>query len=191
MTIMKKMDNLIKKLESNDPKFIEKLNKDFEEFTKNLIIEKEKKMTESILNKIIQKEEELDSLHSELKKYINSKTFSNKNIKQFINHLITYIEIPKCKRILKIFIKENLFSLDINQKHPNLPTYFNFTLDNSNTFVSLNNEIVNFNSIDFVKIGDFTNNKGNTITPLSRKVYELKITKNNNDIITNIDFEIY
>ena len=34
MTIMKKMDNLIKKLESNDPKFIEKLNKDFEEFTK-------------------------------------------------------------------------------------------------------------------------------------------------------------
>ena len=34
MTIMKKMDNLIKKLESNDPKFIEKLNKDFDEFTK-------------------------------------------------------------------------------------------------------------------------------------------------------------
>ena len=34
MTIMKKMDNLIKKLESNDQEFIEKLNKDFEEFTK-------------------------------------------------------------------------------------------------------------------------------------------------------------
>ncbi len=34
MTIMEKMDNLIKKLESNDQKFIEKLNKDFEEFTK-------------------------------------------------------------------------------------------------------------------------------------------------------------
>lgn len=158
---------------------------------RNLIIEKEKKMTESTLNKIIQKEKELDSLHSELKKYINSKNFSNKNIKQFINHLITYIEIPKCKRILKIFIENDLFSLDINQKHPNLPTYFNFTLDNSNTFVSLNNEIVNFNSIDFVKIGDFTNNKENTITPLSRKVYELKITKNDDDIITNIDFEIY
>ena len=54
----------------------------------------------------------------------------------------------------------NLFSLDINQKHPNLPNYFNFTLDNSNTFVSLNNQIVNFNSIDFmnytpIKIGGF------------------------------------
>ena len=34
MTIMEKMDNLIKKLESNDQKFIEKLNKDFEKFTK-------------------------------------------------------------------------------------------------------------------------------------------------------------
>ena len=148
-------------------------------------------MTEQLLNNIIQKEKELDLLHSELKESINSKNFSNKNIKQFINHLITYIEIPKCKPILKVFIKNNLFSLDINQKHPNLPKYFNFTLDNSNTFVILNNEIVNFNSIDFVKIGDFTNNKGNTITPLSRKVYELKITKDNNDIITNIDFEIY
>lgn len=148
-------------------------------------------MTEQLLNNIIQKEKELDLLHSELKESINSKKFSNKNIKQFINHLITYIEIPKCKLILKVFIKNNLFSLDINQKHPNLPKYFNFTLDNSNTFVILNNEIVNFNSIDFVKIGDFTNNKGNTITPLSRKVYELKITKDNNDIITNIDFEIY
>lgn len=148
-------------------------------------------MTEQLLNNIIQKEKELDLLHSELKESINSKNFSNKNIKQFINHLITYIEIPKCKLILKVFIKNNLFSLDINQKHPNLPKYFNFTLDNSNTFVILNNEIVNFNSIDFVKMGDFTNNKGNTITPLSRKVYELKITKDNNDIITNIDFEIY
>ena len=29
------MDDLIKKLESNDPKFIEKLNKDFIKFTKN------------------------------------------------------------------------------------------------------------------------------------------------------------
>ena len=148
-------------------------------------------MTESILNKIIQKEKELDSLHPELKKYINSKTFSNKNIKQFINHLITYIEIPKCKRILKIFIENDLFSLDINQKHPNLPKYFNFTLDNPNTIVNLNNQIVNFNSIDFVKIGEFKNDKGNIITPISRKIYELEITKNDDDIITNIDFEIY
>ena len=34
MTIMEKIDDLIKKLESNDQEFIEKLNKDFEEFTK-------------------------------------------------------------------------------------------------------------------------------------------------------------
>lgn len=156
-----------------------------------MIIEKENKMTESILNKIIQKEKELDSLHSELKKYINSKIFSNKNIKQFINHLITYIEIPKCKRILKIFIENDLFSLDINQKHPNLPKYFNFVLDNHNTIVRLNDGIANFNSIDFEKIGDFKNDKDNIITPVSRKVYELTITKNNDDIITNIDFEIY
>ena len=65
-------------------------------------------MTEQLLNNIIQKEKELDSLHLELRKYINSKNFSNKNVKQFINHLITYIEIPKCKRILKIFIKIKL-----------------------------------------------------------------------------------
>lgn len=148
-------------------------------------------MTDTILNNIIQKEKELDLLHLELRKYINSKNFSNKNVKQFINHLITYIEIPKCKRILKLFIKNDLFSLDVNQKHPNLPKYFNFTIDNSNTFVNLNNEIVNFNSIDFVKIGNFTNDKCNTISPLSRKVYELTITKNNDNIVTNIEFEIY
>ena len=148
-------------------------------------------MTESILNKIIQKEKELDSLHIELKEYINSKEFSNKSVKTFINHLVTYIELPKCKRILKIFIKENLFSLDVNQKHPNLPKYFNFTLDNHNTIVRLNDRIANFNSIDFEKIGDFKNDKGNIITPVSRKVYELEITKDDNDIITNIYFEIY
>ena len=148
-------------------------------------------MTEQLLNNIIQKEKELDSLYIELRKYIKSKEFSNENVKTFINHLITYIEIPKCKTILKIFIKNNLFSLDINQKHQNLPKYFNFTLDNSNTFVNLNNEIVNFNSIDFIKMGTFTNDKGNTIIPLSRKVYELTITKNNDNIITNIEFEIY
>ena len=35
MTLVQKMDDLIKKLESNDPDFIEKLNKDFDKFTKN------------------------------------------------------------------------------------------------------------------------------------------------------------
>lgn len=34
MTLVQKMNDLIEKLESNDPKFIEKLNKDFDEFTK-------------------------------------------------------------------------------------------------------------------------------------------------------------
>ena len=34
MTIMQKMDDLIKKLESNDQVFIKKLNKDFDEFKK-------------------------------------------------------------------------------------------------------------------------------------------------------------
>lgn len=148
-------------------------------------------MTEQLLNNIIQKEKELNSLHSELKKYINSKNISNKNIKKFIDYLVTYIEIPKCERILKIFIKNNLFSLDINQKHPNLPKYFNFTLDNSETLVRLNNEITNFNSINFEKTGNFKNNNDDIITPVSRKVYELEITKNDDDIITNIDFEIY
>lgn len=35
MTLIQKMDDLIEKLESNDQKFIEKLNKDFIKFTKN------------------------------------------------------------------------------------------------------------------------------------------------------------
>ena len=34
MTVMQKMDDLIKKLESNDQEFIKKLNKDFDKFTK-------------------------------------------------------------------------------------------------------------------------------------------------------------
>ena len=148
-------------------------------------------MTEQLLNNIIQKEKELDSLHVELRNYVKSKKFSNENIEEFVNHLVTHIELPKCKRILKIFIKNDLFSLDVNQQHPNLPKYFNFILDNHNTIVRLNDGIANFNSIDFEKIGTFTNNKGDTITPVSRKVYELEITKDKNDIITNIYFEIY
>lgn len=35
MTLIQKIDELIKKLESNDPDFIEKLNKDFDKFTKH------------------------------------------------------------------------------------------------------------------------------------------------------------
>ena len=135
-------------------------------------------MTESILNKIIQ--------NIQLRESIKSKKISNENIEKFINHLVTHIELPKCKRILKIFIKENLFSLDINQKHPNLPKYFNFVLDNHNTIVRLNDRIANFNSIDFEKIGNFKNNKGNIITPVSRKVYELEIIKDKNYLFLNL-----
>ena len=35
MTLVQKIYGLIKKLELNDPDFIEKLNKDFDKFTKN------------------------------------------------------------------------------------------------------------------------------------------------------------
>lgn len=35
MTLIQKMDDLIKKLESNDEELIEKLNKDFDKFTKD------------------------------------------------------------------------------------------------------------------------------------------------------------
>lgn len=35
MTLIQKMDDLIEKLESNDPDFIEKFNKDFDKFTKD------------------------------------------------------------------------------------------------------------------------------------------------------------
>ena len=34
MTLIQKMNDLIKKLDSNDPDFIEKINKDFDKFTK-------------------------------------------------------------------------------------------------------------------------------------------------------------
>ena len=34
MTLIEKMDDLIKKLESNDKDFIDKLNKNFDKFTK-------------------------------------------------------------------------------------------------------------------------------------------------------------
>ena len=35
MTLVQKIDNLIEKLESNDEELIEKLNKDFDKFTKD------------------------------------------------------------------------------------------------------------------------------------------------------------
>jgi hypothetical protein len=43
MTLVQKMDDLIKKLESNDPDFIEKLNKNFEKFTKDKNLKGNKK----------------------------------------------------------------------------------------------------------------------------------------------------
>lgn len=43
MTLVQKMDDLIKKLESNDPDFIKKLNKDFKKFTKDKNLKGNKK----------------------------------------------------------------------------------------------------------------------------------------------------
>lgn len=144
-----------------------------------------------LLNEITKKEKELNSLYTELNSYIKTKTILNPNVKTFINYLLIYIEEPSCKRILKQFIDNYWFSLNINRKYPNVPEYLAFSINNSGNLVRINNKIVNFNSIDFEKTGIFTDNKDNIITPVPRKVYELKITKNDKDLITDIDFSIY
>lgn len=148
-------------------------------------------MNKNLLKEINKKEQELNSLYLDLKNYIESKTILNQDVKTFINYLLIYIENPSCKRILKQFIENYWFSLNINRKYPNVPKHFVFTVDNSETIVRINNAIVNFNSIDFEKTGIFTDNKDNILNPVSRKTYELKITKNDKDLITNIDFSIY
>lgn len=138
-----------------------------------------------LLNEITKKEKELNSLYMELNSYIKTKTILNPNVKTFINYLLIYIEEPSCKRILKQFIDNYWFSLNINRKYPNVPEYLAFSINNSGNLVRINNKIV------FEKTGIFTDNKDNIITPVPRKVYELKITKNDKDLITDIDFSIY
>ena len=152
-------------------------------------------MRSLLLNKIAKKEKELDCLYSELKDYIDSLTISNQEVKSFVNCLLIYIEQPACKRILKQFMENYWFSLNVNRRYPNSPDNFAFAVDKSDNTVRLNNdessELVSFNSLDFEKQGQFTNKNNETITPVTRIVYELVITKDKNDIIKTIDFNSY
>ena len=152
-------------------------------------------MRSVLLNKIAKKEKELDSLYSELRDYIDSLTILNQEVKDFVNFLLIYIEQPACKRILKQFMENYWFSLNVNRRFPNSPDRFIFTVDCSDNIVRLNNtqstKLVSFNSLDFEKQGFFVNKNNESITPATRRVYELTITKDENGLITNIDFNTY
>lgn len=152
-------------------------------------------MRSLLLNKIAKKEKELDCLYSELKDYIDSLTISNQAVKDFVNYLLIYIEQPSCKRILKQFMENYWFSLNVNRRYPNSPDGFAFAVDKSDNTVRVNSdkssELVSFNSLDFEKQGPFTNKNNEIITPVTRIVYELSITKDENGIIKAIDFNSY
>lgn len=152
-------------------------------------------MRSLLLNKIVKKEKELDCLYLELKDYIDSLTISNQAVKDFVNYLLIYIEQPSCKRILKQFMENYWFSLDVNRSFPNSPNSFAFAVDKSDNTVRINSdkssELVSFNSLDFEKQGSFTNKNNEIITPVTRIVYELSITKDKNGLITAIDFNSY
>ncbi len=152
-------------------------------------------MRSLLLNKITKKEKELDCLYAELKDYISSLTISNQAVKDFVNYLLIYIEQPSCKRILKQFMENYWFSLDVNSRYPNSPNGFSFAVDKSDNTIRVNSdkssELVSFNSLDFEKQGPFTNKNNETITPVTRIVYELSITKDENGIIKAIDFNSY
>ena len=152
-------------------------------------------MRSVLLNKIAKKEKELDCLYLELKDYIDSLTISNQAVKDFVNCLLIYIDQPSCKRILKQFMENYWFSLDVNTQHPNSPNGFAFAVDNSDNTIRVNNAkssaLVSFNSLDFEKQGPFTNKNNETITPVGRIVYELVITKDKNGLITVIEFNSY
>ena len=156
---------------------------------------KELLMHSVLLNKIAKKEKELDCLYSELKDYIDSLTISNQAVKDFVNYLLIYIEQPSCKRILKQFIENYWFSLNVNRSFPNSPDSFAFAVDNSNNTIRVNSDksssLVSFNSLDFEKQGPFTNKNNETITPVGRIVYELVITKDEHGLITDINFKSY
>lgn len=152
-------------------------------------------MRSVLLNKIAKKEKELDCLYSELRDYVESLTISNQEVNDFVNYLLIYIEQPSCKRILKQFMENYWFSLNVNRRYPNTPDGFAFTVDKSDNTVRVNSdkssELVSFNSLDFEKQGPFTNKNNETITPVTRIVYELSITKDENGIIKAIDFNSY
>lgn len=150
-------------------------------------------MRSLLLNKIAKKEKELDCLYSELKDYIDSLTISNQAVKDFVSYLLIYIEQPSCKRILKQFMENYWFSLNVNRRYPNTPDGFAFSVDKSDNIINSDksSELVSFNSLDFEKQGPFTNKNNETITPVGRIVYELSITKDENGIIKAIDFNSY
>ena len=152
-------------------------------------------MRSLLLNKIVKKEKELDCLYSELKDYIDSLTISNQAVKDFVTYLLIYIEQPSCKRILKQFMENYWFSLNVNRRYPNTPDGFAFAVDKSDNTVRVNSDkssaLVSFNSLDFEKQGPFINKNNETITPVGRIVYELIITKDKNGLITAIDFNSY
>lgn len=131
----------------------------------------------------------------ELKDYIDSLTISNQAVKDFVNYLLIYIEQPSCKRILKQFMENYWFSLNVNRRYPNTPDGFAFAVDKSDNIIRVNSnkssELVSFNSLDFEKQGPFTNKNNEIITPVTRIVYELSITKDENGIIKAIDFNSY
>ncbi len=143
-------------------------------------------MRSLLLNKIAKKEKELDCLYSELKDYIDSLTISNQAVKDFVSYLLIYIEQPSCKRILKQFMENYWFALNVNRRYPNSPDGFAFSVDKSDNIIRVNSdkssELVSFNSLDFEKQGPFTNKNNEAITPVTRIVYELVITKDENGI---------
>lgn len=152
-------------------------------------------MRSLLLNKIAKKEKELDCLYAELKDYIDSLTISNQAVKDFVSYLLIYIEKPSCKRILKQFMENYWFSLNVNRRYPNTPDGFAFSVDKSDNIIRINSdkssELVSFNSLDFEKQGPFTNKNNETITPVTRIVYELSIAKDENGIIKTIEFNSY
>jgi hypothetical protein len=149
-------------------------------------------MRAMLLNKIAKKEKELDCLYLELKDYIDSLTIPNKEVKDFVHSLLIYIEQPSCKRILKQFMENYWFALNVNRRFPNCPDHFAFSVCNSDNIVRVSNEkssrLASLNSLD---LSSFTNKDNEIITAITRKVYELSITKDENGIITEIKFETY
>lgn len=152
-------------------------------------------MRSLLLNKIAKKEKELDCLYLELKDYIDSLTIPNKEVKEFVHFLLIYVEQSSCKRILKQFMENYWFSLNVNRRYPNSPDGFAFAVDNSDNIIRVNSDkssaLVSFNSLDFEKQGPFTNKNNEIITPVTRIVYELIITKDEHGLITAIDFNSY
>lgn len=151
-------------------------------------------MRAMLLNKIAKKEKELDCLYSELKDYIDSLDISNQAVKDFVSYLLIYIDQPSCKRILKQFMENDWFSLNVNRQHSNGPDSFAFGVDNSNIIrvnSAKSSSLVSFNSLDFKKHGLFTNKNYETIIPVGRIVYELEIIKDENGLITAINLNSY